>query len=311
MQDLAEGLEFESAAFLRDRIRALTQVQGRQDINVESLGDADIIAAHQAGGHTSIQVFFFRGGQNWGNRAYFPSHDRQLGIEDVLAAFIGQFYDNKPIPPCILASHVPSDHDLLVEALSTHAGRKIELATPQRGDKRKLVEHALVNAREALARKLAESSTQQKLLAGLADAFGLDAPPQRIEVYDNSHIQGSHPVGAMIVAGPEGFLKNAYRKFNIRGETEPSPIPLGDPDPLPGGEREECRRRRRNRCGDRRGDADRRGRAAGGDDYAMMREVLGRRFARALKDDPERERGTWPDLILLDGGAGQLPRRSG
>jgi excinuclease ABC subunit C len=304
MQELSERLEFESAAMLRDRIRALSQVQGRQDINVENLGDADIIAAHQAGGHTSIQVFFFRGGQNWGNRAYFPSHDRQLGLADVLGAFIGQFYDNKPIPPVILTSDVPADRDLLAEALSTHAGRRIELATPQRGDKRKLVEHALTNAREALARKLAESSTQHKLLAGLADALGLDAPPQRIEVYDNSHIQGSYPVGAMIVAGPEGFIKAAYRKFNIRGASLPT-------------------------TRDREGDAEREESAgdlsavaidaavatatggaaegpAGGDDYAMMREVLGRRFARALKEDPERERGTWPDLILLDGGAGQL-----
>ncbi len=217
MQELSEELQFESAAFLRDRIRALTQVQGRQDINVESLGDADVIAAHQAGGHTSIQVFFFRGGQNWGNRAYFPTHDRQLGVEEVLSSFIGQFYDSKPVPPLVLTSDVPADRDLLAEALSSRAGRKIELATPQRGDKRKLVEHALVNAREALARKLAETSTQHRLLEGVAQAFGLDAPPSRIEVYDNSHIQGSHPVGAMIVAGPEGFMKSAYRKFNIRG----------------------------------------------------------------------------------------------
>ena len=293
MQELSEGLEFESAALLRDRIRALTQVQGRQDINVEGLGDADIIAAHQAGGHTSIQVFFFRGGQNWGNRAYFPSHDRQLGLEEVLAAFIGQFYDDKPVPPCVLTSHVPADRDLLAEALSTHAGRRVELAAPQRGDKRKLVEHALVNAREALARKLAESSTQIKLLAGVADALGLDAPPQRVEVYDNSHIQGSHPVGAMIVAGPEGFIKTAYRKFNIRG-TAQIPSPLGE------GEEE------REAAIDAAVEAATGVVPAGGDDYAMMREVLGRRFARALKEDPERERGTWPDLILLDGGAGQL-----
>ena len=270
MQELSENLQFESAAFLRDRIRALTQVQGRQDINVESLGDADVIAAHQAGGHTSIQVFFFRGGQNWGNRAYFPSHDRQLGVAEVLASFIGQFYDSKPVPPLLLTSDVPADRDLLVEALSSRAGRKIELVTPQRGDKRKLVEHALVNAREALARKLAETSTQHRLLEGVAQAFGLEAAPQRIEVYDNSHIQGSHPVGAMIVAGPEGFVKNAYRKFNIRGGAIP-------PD-----------------------------KTAGGDDYAMMREVFTRRFHRALKEDPERARGTWPDLILIDGGAGQV-----
>jgi excinuclease ABC subunit C len=272
MQELADRLEFEGAGFLRDRIRALTQVQGRQDINVQHLGDADVIAAHQAGGQTAIQVFFFRGGQNWGNRAYFPSHDRQLGLDEVLAAFIGQFYDDKPPPAAILASHVPADRALLAAALAARAGHKVELTVPQRGDKRKLVEHALVNAREALGRRLAESSTQQKLLAGLAATFGLAAPPQRVEVYDNSHIQGTNPVGAMIVAGPDGFLKNAYRKFNIRGPVAGPPA-----------------------------DA-----AARGDDYAMMREVLGRRFARALKEDPERANGTWPDLILLDGGAGQL-----
>ncbi len=284
MQELSEELQFESAAFLRDRIRALTQVQGRQDINVETLGDADVIAAHQAGGHTSIQVFFFRGGQNWGNRAYFPTHDRQLGVEEVLASFIGQFYDSKPVPPLVLTSDVPADRDLLAEALATRAGRKIELATPQRGDKRKLVEHALVNAREALARKLAETSTQHRLLEGVAQAFGLEAAPGRIEVYDNSHIQGSFPIGAMIVAGPEGFMKSAYRKFNIRGDARPP-----HPDSLPGEAREP--------------DAEA---PARGDDYAMMREVFARRFLRALKEDPERERGTWPDLILIDGGAGQV-----
>ncbi|HUZ73932.1 MAG TPA: excinuclease ABC subunit UvrC [Stellaceae bacterium] len=279
MQALADRLEFEGAGFLRDRIRALTQVQGRQDINVQHLGDADVIAAHQAGGQTSIQVFFFRGGQNWGNRAYFPSHDKQLGLDAVLAAFIGQFYDNKPPPPAVLTSHVPADRDLLAAALSSRAGHKVELVTPQRGDKRKLVEHALVNAREALGRRLAESSSQQKLLAGLAEAFGLKAPPQRIEVYDNSHIQGTNAVGAMIVAGPDGFIKNAYRKFNIRGAATSAAVPEGESAAA---------------------------RPARGDDYAMMREVLGRRFARALKEDPERANGTWPDLILVDGGAGQL-----
>jgi len=287
MQELSEELEFESAALLRDRIRALTQVQGRQDINIEGMGDADIIAAHQAGGHTSIQVFFFRGGQNWGNRAYFPSHDRQLAPEEVLSSFIGQFYDNKEPPPLILTSLEPAERDLLAQALSARAGRKVELATPQRGDKRKLIDQALLNAREALARRLAESATQAKLLEGVAQTFGLEAPPQRIEVYDNSHIQGTNAVGAMIVAGPEGFLKSAYRKFTIRGETaKPAEAETaldaaidkatdGAP-PTPG------------------------------DDYAMMREVLSRRFARALKEDPERERGTWPDLLLIDGGAGQL-----
>jgi excinuclease ABC subunit C len=294
MQTLSEQLEFESAALVRDRIRALTQVQGRQDINVQNLGDADIIAAHQAGGQTSIQVFFFRGGQNWGNRAYFPSHDKQLGVAEVLGSFIGQFYDNKPPPPCVMTSHVPADRALLAEALSAHAGRRVEIVTPQRGDKLKLVEHALVNAREALARKLAESSTQHRLLAALAETFGLEAPPQRIEVYDNSHIQGTNAVGAMIVAGPDGFIKNAYRKFNIRGTGAAAPAGDG------GGPAEPLDSAIAAATGS---DGEM---PSPGDDYAMMREVLSRRFARALKEDPERERGTWPDLVLIDGGAGQL-----
>ncbi len=277
MQERSDTLDFEGAAVLRDRIRALTQVQGRQDINVDGIGDADIIAIHQAGGQTSVQVFFFRGGQNWGNRAYFPSHDRNLPLDEVLAAFIGQFYDNKLPPRQILLSDVPEESELLGEALSERAGRKVDLAVPQRGDKRKLVEHALLNAREALARRLAERSTQQTLLAGVATALGLEAPPDRIEVYDNSHIQGAHAVGAMIVAGPEGFQKNAYRKFTIRGDGGP---PASDGTPASA--------------------------LTPGDDYGMMREVLSRRFARALKENPERERGSWPDLILIDGGAGQL-----
>ena len=293
MQELADRLDFESAAFVRDRIRALTQVQGRQDISIEGIEDADVIAAHQLGGHTCVQVFFFRAGQNWGNRAYFPSHDRQMPLDEVLAAFLGQFYENKPPPKLVLLSQAPADAALLEEALSARAGTKVELAVPQRGDKRKVVEHALLNAREALGRRLAESETQLKLLAGLAEVFGLEAPPQRIEVYDNSHIQGSHAVGAMIVAGPEGFIKNAYRKFTIRGDGGPAPAD-GDglaaaieaaAEPAP---------------------PEPPGRLAPGDDYGMMREVLGRRFARALKEDPTRERGTWPDLLLIDGGAGQL-----
>jgi excinuclease ABC subunit C len=263
MQEAAERLDFETAALLRDRIRALTHVQGRQDINVEGVGDADVIAAHQAGGHTCIQVFFFRGGQNWGNRAYFPSHDKQLDVEEVLSSFIGQFYSDKPPPRSLLLSHALPEATLLAEALSVSAGRRVELAVPRRGDKAKLVEHALINAREALARRLAESETQQKLLEGVAAAFGLEAPPERIEVYDNSHIQGTNPVGAMIVAGPEGFRKSAYRKFNMRE-------------------------------------------AAGGDDFGMMREMLGRRFARQLKEDPDRDSGNWPDLVLIDGGEAQL-----
>jgi len=262
MQELSDQREYEGAAAIRDRIRALTQVQGRQDINLEGLGDADVVALHQAGGDSSIQVFFFRGGQNWGNRAYFPSHARNLEPDEVMGAFLGQFYDNKPAPPLILASHAPAEQVLLAEALASRAGHKVEIQTPNRGDKRKLVEAALFNAREALGRRLAESSAQQKLLEGVGQAFGLDGPPQRIEVYDNSHIQGAHAVGAMIVAGPEGFTKNAYRKFTIKEKIAP------------------------------------------GDDYAMMREVLGRRFARALKESPERE--GFPDLVLIDGGLGQL-----
>jgi excinuclease ABC subunit C len=264
MNELAEAKEFEAAAMMRDRIRALTQIQGHQDINVRELGDADIVAAHQAGGHTCIQVFFFRGGQNWGNRAYYPSHARELDVEDVLGAFLGQFYADKEPPRLVLLSHTPPEISLIAEAMAARAGHRIELQVPQRGEKLQLVNHALVNAREALGRRLAESSAQQKLLQGVATTFGLEAPPKRIEVYDNSHIQGSDAVGGMIVAGPEGFVKNGYRKFNIRNED------------------------------------------AAGDDFAMMREVLTRRFARALKEDPARESGTWPDLLLIDGGAGQL-----
>ena len=262
MQELSNRREYESAAIIRDRIRALTQVQGRQDINLDGLDDADVVALHQAGGNSSIQVFFFRGGQNWGNRAYFPAHARDLEAGDVMRAFLGQFYDNKPPPPQILVSHRPTEALLLAEALATRVGRRIEIVAPERGDKRKLIEHALLNAREALGRRLAESTAQRRLLDGIAETLGLEAPPQRIEVYDNSHIQGAHAVGAMIVAGPEGFIKNAYRKFTIR---EP---------------------------------------AAPGDDFAMMREVLGRRFARALKENPDRS--SLPDLVLIDGGQGQL-----
>lgn len=265
MTEMSDALDFEGAAVIRDRIRALTQVQGRQDINIQGLGDADVIAAHVAGGNASVQVFFFRGGQNWGNRAYFPSHAQEMDVPDVLGAFLGQFYANRVAPPLVLVNETPAEAALIAEALSTRAERRVELLAPQRGDKRKLVEHALVNAREALGRRQAEGAAQVKLLQGVAEVFGLDAPPQRIEVYDNSHIQGSHAVGAMIVAGPQGFIKPAYRKFTIKGED-----------------------------------------IAPGDDFAMMREVLGRRFARALKEDPERSQGTWPDLVLIDGGQGQL-----
>ena len=264
MVDASERLEFETAARLRDRIRALTAIQAHQDINLEGLKDADAIAAHQAGGHTCVQVYFIRGGRNYGTRAFFPSHDKAQSEEDVLAAFLAQFYDNKQPPPLVLVSHAPSEAELLCEALTVTAGYRVHLAQPKRGGKKRLIDHALANAREALGRRLAESATQQRLLRGVADTFGLAGPPQRIEVFDNSHISGTDAVGAMIVAGPEGLMKNAYRKFTVRSAI------------------------------------------TAGDDYGMMREVLTRRFKRAIKDDPERDRGSWPDLAIVDGGAGQL-----
>ncbi len=269
MQVAADAMDFETAAMYRDRIRALTAVQARQDINVEGLGDADIVAIHAEGGQTCIQVFFFRGGRNYGNRAYFPRHDRNLATGEVLAAFLGQFYSDKPSPPTVALSEDVPERDLLEQALGTRADRRVRILVPERGDKRKPVDHALANAREALARRMAESGAQSKLLDGVAAAFGLEAPPKRIEVYDNSHIQGTNAIGGMIVAGPEGFMKAQYRKFNIRG---PGKSDTG----------------------------------AGGDDYAMMREVFERRFSRALREDAGRDGGTWPDLVLVDGGPGQL-----
>ena len=269
MDSASSSLEFETAATVRDRIRALAHVQARQDINIAGIKDADVIAVYQRGGHSCVQAFIFRGGCNFGNHAYFPSHDRNVGPEDVLGAFLGQFYENKAPPPHVLLSHTPGEQQLIAEALSLRAGRNVEIAVPKRGIKRKPVVHALTNAREALARRLSESASQRKLLEGLATALRLDAPPERIEVYDNSHIQGTNAVGAMIVAGAEGLMKSAYRKFTIRslgGEGEPS----------------------------------------AGDDYAMMREVLTRRFQRALKEDPDRGEGMWPDLVIIDGGKGQL-----
>jgi excinuclease ABC subunit C len=282
METASAALDFEAAAMLRDRIRALSMVQGHQDIYTPGVEDADVIAAHQEGGHTCVQVFFFRGGQNWGNRAYFPSHDRQLPVEDVLTSFVGQFYDNRPKPPLVLLSHTLVEQALVAEALSL-GGHKVSLVVPQRGDKRKLIERIAGTAREALGRRLAESSSQRQLLDGVAAALNLPGPLNRIEVYDNSHIQGSNAVGAMIVAGPEGLMKNQYRKFNIRGERNSSaetPAP-GEPSRF------------------------------GGDDYAMMREVLRRRLGRALKEDPDRTAGAWPDLVLIDGGLGQLSAAQG
>ena len=309
MEAAAEALDFEAAALIRDRIRALSLVQGHQDIHVAGIVDADVIAAHQAGGHTCVQVFFFRGGHNWGNRAYFPSHDRQLAVEEVLASFVGQFYDNRPKPPLIVLSHPLPEQELVEEALSL-GGPRVTLAVPQRGDKRRLVERILATAREALGRRLAESSTQRHLLDSVAAAFGLEGPLNRIEVYDNSHIQGTNAVGAMIVAGPEGLVKSAYRKFNIRGSPHPPAAAAAGP-PLSRivGEGADPR----TAIGGEAGEGAVAGAEpaassvpAGGDDYAMMAEVLRRRFARALKEDPERERGAWPDLVLIDGGQGQL-----
>jgi len=265
MQVASDAMAFERAATLRDRIRALTQVQSNQGINPRGVGEADVIALHMEGGQACVQVFFIRAHQNWGNRAFFPRTGAGAGEREVLQAFIGQFYDRKEPPRLLLLSHPIEDLALMAEALGERAGRKVELAVPLRGEKAELMASAARNAREALGRKMAETESQARLLDGLAEAFGLDDPPGRIEVYDNSHIQGAHAVGAMIVAGPEGYMKSQYRKFNIRGE-ELTP----------------------------------------GDDFGMMKEVLERRFKRLLKDDPDRMGETWPDLLLIDGGAGQV-----
>ena len=276
MQDASDAEEYEKAAGYRDRIRALTRIQAHQDINLKGVGDADVIGAHQAGGQTCIQVFFFRAGANFGNRAYFPSHAREKDATAVLEAFLGQFYAKALPPKTILVSHSPPTRKLLAEALSVRAGRNVSLVRPQRGDKRNLINHVLANAREALARRMAESASQRRLLEGLAQALDLDGTPERIEVFDNSHVSGAKAVGALIVAGPEGLMKKAYRKFTIRGAKQ-SGAPAGND-----------------------------GRFSPGDDYAMMREVLSRRFSRALKEESDRTAGTWPDLVLVDGGKGQL-----
>jgi excinuclease ABC subunit C len=265
MTQAAERQDFELAAVYRDRLRALTYIQGSQAINAERVGDADIFALACKGGTMGIQAFFIRGGQNWGARSFFPAHTNEVPEEEVLTSFLVQFYEEVPPPRLVLLDRVPLECELLAEALAGRAERKVEIKVPQRGDQRRLIEQARRNAEEALDRRLAETSTQARNLRALADLFELPEPPNRIEVYDNSHIQGSNAVGAMIVAGPEGLRKNSYRKFNIkREETVP------------------------------------------GDDFAMMREVLGRRFARLEKEDPDRSRGDWPDLILIDGGRGQL-----
>ncbi|MDA5194787.1 excinuclease ABC subunit UvrC [Govanella unica] len=261
----SEELDFEGAAIYRDRLKALSYVQSNQDIDNARLGDMDVIAAHMAGGHTCVQVFFFRAGQNWGNRAFFPRHDRTQDMAEVLPAFVAQFYADKPVPREILVSHELVEHDLLEEALGAKAGHKVTITLPKRGDRRKLMDLAAVNAKGALERKLAESASQVVLLEQLAETFGLDGPPSRIEIYDNSHIMGTKALGGMVVAGPEGFMKAHYRLFNIRSE-EITP----------------------------------------GDDFGMMREVMTRRFGRLLRDDPERASAAWPDLVLIDGGLGQL-----
>jgi excinuclease ABC subunit C len=265
MAEASEAMEFERAAALRDRIRALTNVQSAQGINPRGVREADVIALHMEGGQACVQVFFIRANQNWGNRDFYPRIGPDIDAPEVLEAFLGQFYDQKDPPPQLILSHLIDNADLMVDALSQKLGRKVELLVPQRGEKAELIDSALRNARESLARRMAEGQAQTKLLDGLAEAFDLDGPPKRIEVYDNSHIQGAHAVGAMIVAGPDGFLKSQYRKFNIRGD-ELTP----------------------------------------GDDFGMMKEMLTRRFQRLLKEDPDRETEAWPDLLLIDGGAGQV-----
>jgi excinuclease ABC subunit C len=265
MAQASEAMEFERAAALRDRIKALTQVQTAQGINPRGVTEADIIALHMDSGQACVQVFFIRANQNWGNRDYYPRVGADVDAAEVLEAFIGQFYDTREPPRQLILSNEIENPDLMADALSGKLGRKVELLVPQRGEKAELVEGALRNARESLARKLAETATQARLMQGLADAFDLPGAPKRIEVYDNSHIQGTNAVGAMIVAGPEGMMKNQYRKFNIRGA-----------DLTPG------------------------------DDFGMMKEVLTRRFKRLIKEDPDRSEGIWPDLLLIDGGAGQV-----
>jgi len=268
MTKASDAMDFEAAARLRDRLKAMSHIQSSQGVNPSTFDEADLFALHSEGGHTCIQVFFFRAGQNWGNRPYFPRHANDIPLGEVLESFVGQFYDERTAPKLILTSEELPDRELLSEALALRAEHKVEISTPQRGEKREIMERALTNAREQLGRRLAENSAQTQLLEGVADVFGLEQPPRRIEVYDNSHIQGAHALGAFIVAGPEGFEKAQYRKFNIKSEE-----------------------------------------LAPGDDYAMMREVLSRRFARMVKEEAEDTPDTrWkrPDLVLIDGGPGQL-----
>ena len=264
MSEAAESQDYELAALYRDRLRALTYIQGSQTVHAEGLGDGDIFALAGKGGAICIQAFFIRGGQNWGHRAFFPAHTTDVPDDEVLSSFLAQFYEDMPPPKRILVDRELTDREVLEEALCERAGRKVAIERPQRGDRAKLIEQARRNAEEALDRRMAESTTQGKLLRELADVFELPDVPKRIEVFDNSHIMGTNATGAMIVAGPEGFRKNGYRKFNIKSAITP------------------------------------------GDDFGMMREVLERRFARLEKDDPDRASGEWPDLLLIDGGKGQL-----
>ncbi len=265
MEAAAQALDFESAAIMRDRLRALTFIQGSQAIHAEGVGNADIFAMAAKAGVIGIQAFFIRGGQNWGHRAFFPTHTEGLSAEEVMTSFLAQFYDEVPPPRSILLDRVLPEAELLAEALKERAGGKVDIAMPQRGDRVRLIKQASRNAVEALDRRLAETTTQGKLLREVAELFDLADAPQRIEIYDNSHIQGTNALGAMVVAGPEGFIKGQYRKFNIK-----------NPDTAPG------------------------------DDFAMMREVFERRFTRAQDEDPDREKGEWPDLVLIDGGKGQM-----
>jgi excinuclease ABC subunit C len=265
MQEASEAMEFERAAAMRDRIKALTQVQTAQGINPQSTSEADVIALHRDGGQACVQVFFIRANQNWGNHDYYPRVSGDEDPSEVMEAFVGQFYSTREPPKMLILSHGLDNDALMADAMAEKAGRKVEIVIPQRGEKAELVQNALRNARESLARKMSETATQARLLKGVAEAFDMEKTPQRIEVYDNSHIQGAHAVGAMVVAGPDGFDKNQYRKFNIRGD-----------DLTPG------------------------------DDFGMMKEVLTRRFQRLLKEDKDRAQGTWPDLLLIDGGQGQV-----
>ena len=264
MQKASDNKDYEIAALYRDRLKALSQIQSHQSLSNAMIKDADLIAAAKVGGQVAIQVFFYRNGQNWGHRAYFPRHEDDAEITAVLQAFLGQFYENKPIPKEILISHTVPEKALIKEALQDRAGRLINLTVPQKGRKREAMDQAEINAKQSIERRLAETANQQSLMTGVANLFGLEAPPERIEIYDNSHIQGSHAIGAMVVAGPEGFLKNSYRKYTIKDKN-----------------------------------------TVAGDDFAMMREVLERRFSRLQKESATTE-ALWPDLLLIDGGKGQL-----